>query len=63
MPPELLMNIHPCHIRFAVTLHHAEELPAIALIKAGMVCDKIGRGNALSPQILHRHVQQLAGNA
>ena len=59
----LPVNIHPCQIRFAVALYHAEEFPAVALIKAGMVGNQIGRRNALSPQIFHSHVQKLAGDA
>ena len=39
----LFMDIHSCHIRFAVALHHAEKLPAVALIKTGVVGDQIGR--------------------
>ena len=39
----LFMDIHSCHIRFAVALHHAEKLPAVALIETGVVGDQIGR--------------------
>ena len=57
------MDIHPGQIGFAIALNHAQELPAVALIKVGMVGDQIGRGNALGPQIFHSHIQQLPGNA
>lgn len=33
----LCVNVHPSHVRFVVALDHAQELPAIPLIKAGMV--------------------------
>jgi hypothetical protein len=33
----LLVNVHPGHIRLAVVLDHAQELPAVPLIEANMV--------------------------
>ncbi len=36
---DLPVNIHPCHLRFTVTLHHAEKLPAVTLIKTDMISD------------------------
>ena len=59
----LSVDIHPGHVRFSVTLNHAQKFPAVALIETGMVGDQIGRGNALGAQILHGHVQKISGNA
>jgi len=44
-------------------MHHAEIIPAVTLIEANVVSDKIERGNALAAHILHYHVQQLTDNA
>ena len=57
------MDVHTGHIRFAVALHHAQELPAVALIEVCMVGHEVGRRNSLAAQIFHGHVQQLARNA
>ena len=57
------MNIHPGHIRLAVTLYHAQEFPAVPLIKTGVVGHQIGRRDSLGTQILHRYIQQLSGDA
>ena len=58
----LPVNIHPCHIRLTIALDHAQEFPAVPLIKVGMVSHKVGRRNALGTQIFHSHVQQLSGD-
>ena len=57
------MDVHTGHVGLAVTLNHAQEFPAVALIETGVVCDEVGRRNALGAQIFHRHVQQLACDA
>ena len=54
------MNVHPCHIRFAVTLDHAQEFLAVPLIKAGVISHQIGRRNVFGAQILDYHVEQLS---
>ena len=48
-PFNLSMNIHSCHIRFAVALNHAEKLPAVSFIEAHVVCNEIYRTYSLRP--------------
>ena len=57
------MNIHPCHIRLAIALDHAKELPSVPFIKTDMVSHQIGRRNPVGSQILYSHVQQFSGDA
>ena len=59
----LPVKIHPGHIRFPVALDHTQKFPTVPLVKAHVVGDQIGGRNALAPQILHRHVQKLSGDA
>ena len=40
---KLPVNIQPCRFFLAVTLSHAVKLPAVALVKACMVCYKVDR--------------------
>lgn len=56
------MNIHPCHFRFPISLHHAQELPSVPLIKRRMIRNQI---QGLYPSLFHIHThifQQRAGN-
>ena len=39
------MNIHSCHMVFAVSLYHAQELPTVSFIKRGMVGNQINRSD------------------
>lgn len=43
----LQVNVHSCHIRFAIALHHAQELPPIPFVEAGVVSDQIDRRNTV----------------
>ena len=45
------MEIHPGHVGFAVSLYHREKLPAVALVKAGVVGEKIHGRNAFFAKI------------
>ena len=51
------MDVHSGHVRFAIALNHAQKLPAVALVDAGVIGDQLGRGDALGPEVLHSHVQ------
>ena len=53
----LSVGIHSCHVRFAVALHHAQELPAVSFIKTGMICNQIDRRNAVRPHVRHNQIQ------
>lgn len=57
------MDIHPGLARFAVALHHAQKLPAVPLIEARVVRDEVNRGDPPGSYILHRHIEQTAGDA
>lgn len=59
----LFVDVHSCHVRFAVTLDHAQEFPAVSFVESGVISNQIGGGDALCFQIFHSHVQQLACNA
>ena len=54
------MDIHARQIRFAVALHHAEEFPAVALIKACVVGDEVDGGDSVRAQILDRRIEERA---
>ena len=45
-----------------VALYHAEKRPAVTLIKASVVGDKIEGRNTLVAHILYHHVQQPSCN-
>ena len=36
-----IIDIHSRQIRLAVSLHHAQKLPAIPLIESRMICDQV----------------------
>ena len=53
------MNIHSCHMVFAVPLYHAQELPTVSFIKRGMVGNQINRSDSLGFHIFHNHIEQM----
>ena len=53
------MNIHSCHMVFAVSLYHAQELPTVSFIKRGMVGNQINRSDSLGFPIFHNHIEQM----
>ena len=53
------MNIHSCHMVFAVSLYHAQELPTVSFIKRGMVGNQINRSDSLGFHIFHNHIEQM----
>lgn len=57
------MDIHPGLARFAVALHHAQKLPAVTLVEACVVRDEVNRGDPPGSHVLHRHIEQTAGDA
>ena len=54
------VDIHSGHDFLTVALRHAEEFPAVALVKAGMIGQKIERRNAHRRQIIADKPQQTA---
>ena len=62
-PQKLSMDIHPCQIRFSVSLNHAKEFPAIPFIKAGMIGNQIKGCDVFGPHFVHHHIQKVARNS
>ena len=56
------MDVHPRHLRLTVPLHHAEEFPAVALIKPGEIRDQIQGADASGAHVLHSHIEQPTGD-
>ena len=52
----LSVDIHSCHVRFAVALYHAQKLPAVSFIKTGMICNQIDRRNAFRPHVRYNQI-------
>src|SRR5699024_2151632 len=60
---KLSVDIHSCHIGFAVPLHHTQEFPSIFFVKANMVGNQIERRYPFGPHIIDNHVQQVSSDS
>ena len=61
--PDSVVNVYPRQRRLADVLRHADKLPAIALIKTGLIGDQIQGRNALGAHIPHSQIEQPPGDS
>ena len=57
------MDIQPRGFFLAIALHHAVKLPAVTLIKRGVVSNKVKGADSACVHICAHKVQQRPGNA
>lgn len=58
----LLMNIHPRQPGFSVSPDHAQEFPAVSLVKRRVVCKQIKRVDSFGLHVRAGKVQHLPGD-